>query len=171
MTNLRPALSQDAPALATLGREAFCSAFGHIYHPSDLSRFLEEAYSPGTIAQEISDPALLYRVIEQDDALIGFCKIRIKSPYSDYSNAARPIALGQLYTDPAMTGRGLGAQLMDWVIDYARQTGADAVQLSVYSENFGAQRFYARYGFSKIADIDFWVGNHRDDEFLYELRL
>ena len=22
-----------------------------------------------------------------------------------------------------------------------------------------------------VADIDFWVGNHRDDEFLYELRL
>ena len=23
----------------------------------------------------------------------------------------------------------------------------------------------------RIADIDFWVGNHRDDEYLYELRL
>ena len=24
-----------------------------------------------------------------------------------------------------------------------------------------------RYGFEKIADIDFWVGQQRDDEFLY----
>ena len=32
-------------------------------------------------------------------------------------------------------------------------------------------RFYARYGFEKIADIDFCVGSHRDDEFLLELRL
>ena len=38
-------------------------------------------------------------------------------------------------------------------------------------ENFGGQRFYQRYGFSKIADIGFWVGDQRDDEFLYEKRL
>ncbi|MEC8178679.1 MAG: GNAT family N-acetyltransferase, partial [Pseudomonadota bacterium] len=65
----------------------------------------------------------------------------------------------------------IGAALMDWAMAEARERGHDAVQLSVWSENFGAQRFYQRYGFAKIADIDFWVGNHRDDEFLYELRL
>ena len=30
---------------------------------------------------------------------------------------------------------------------------------------------YQRYGFGKIADIGFWVGEQRDAEFLYELRL
>jgi hypothetical protein len=69
-----------------------------------------------------------------------------------------------------MTGHGLGAALMDWAIAEARAWRADALQLSVFSENFGAQRFYQRYGFDHVADIDFWVGNHRDDEFLYELR-
>ena len=60
---------------------------------------------------------------------------------------------------------------MAWALAAARQHGADAVQLSVWAENVRAQAFYARYGFRKIADIDFWVGNHRDDEFLLELRL
>ena len=60
---------------------------------------------------------------------------------------------------------------MDWALAEARRWGADAMQLNVFSENFGAQRFYARYGFAKIADISFWVGNHRDDEFLYQLQL
>ena len=53
----------------------------------------------------------------------------------------------------------------------ARGWGGDAVQLSVFSENFGAQRFYRRHGFAHVAEIDFWVGNHRDHEFLYELPL
>ena len=61
--------------------------------------------------------------------------------------------------------------LIEWAIGEAQARGCDAVQLSVFSENFGAQRFYERYGFKKVADIDFWVGNHRDDEFLYELAL
>jgi ribosomal protein S18 acetylase RimI-like enzyme len=97
--------------------------------------------------------------------------MRRPSWYVEHSDAANPIALGQLYTDPTMTGRGIGAALMDWALSLAREDGHDAIQLSVWSENYGAQKFYQRYGFAKIADIDFWVGNHRDDEFLYELRL
>jgi ribosomal protein S18 acetylase RimI-like enzyme len=65
----------------------------------------------------------------------------------------------------------LGAALLDWAIGEARGWGADAVQLSVYSDNLGAQRFYRRNGFEHVADIDFWVGEQRDHEFLYELVL
>jgi ribosomal protein S18 acetylase RimI-like enzyme len=70
-----------------------------------------------------------------------------------------------------MTGRGVGGTLLEWALGEARAWQADAVQLSVYSENFDAQRFYQRFGFAKVADIDFWVGNHRDHEFLYQLAL
>jgi ribosomal protein S18 acetylase RimI-like enzyme len=81
------------------------------------------------------------------------------------------VFISQLYCAADMTGKGLGAALIKWAIAEARAWNADAVQLSVFSENFAAQRFYARYGFAKVADIDFWVGNHRDAEFLYELAL
>ena len=79
--------------------------------------------------------------------------------------------LGQLYCSGDATGKGIGAAMLERAIAEARARGCDAMQLSVYSENFGAQRFYQRYGFRHVADIDFWVGNHRDDEFLYELAL
>ena len=48
-----------------------------------------------------------------------------------------------------------------------RAFGADEIQLSVWSGNDGAQRFYRRYGFEKVADIDFWVGQQRDEEHLF----
>jgi ribosomal protein S18 acetylase RimI-like enzyme len=72
---------------------------------------------------------------------------------------------------PEHTGAGIGAKLMDWALGQARAGGHDAMLLSVYSENYGAQRFYQRYGFAKIADITFQVGDHFDPEFLYELKL
>ncbi len=168
---LRPATTEDAPALATLGRESFCAAFAHLYRPEDLNAFLEEAYSESVVAAEIADDCHIHRLAADGTRLLGFVKLRAPSGYMEYSDAANPIALGQLYTDPAHTGAGIGAALMDWSMAEARGRGHDAIQLSVWSENFGAQRFYQRYGFSKIADIDFWVGSHRDDEFLYEKRL
>jgi ribosomal protein S18 acetylase RimI-like enzyme len=169
---LRPALPQDAPALATLGRESFVAAFGHLYREADLQAFLAEVYSERAVAAEIADPAHRHRLaVDDDGSLAGYGKVCFPSGYARHSAAARPMALQQLYTAPGRTGEGIGARLMDCALAEARALGADAVQLSVWSENFGAQRFYARYGFQKIADIDFYVGSHRDDEFLLELCL
>ena len=39
--------------------------------------------------------------------------------------------------------------------------------ISVWSENFGAQRFYERHGFGFVAEYEFIVGEQRDREFMY----
>ncbi len=175
MMILRPASLEDVPALAKLGNESFCAAFEHLYDPKDLNTFLEQAYSEKSVRAEVEAPEYIHRLAcdgaEGDAALIGYCKMQQPSPYASDSNAANPIALGQLYTDPARTGQGIGAALMDWALAEARERGCGAIQLSVWSENYGAQKFYQRYGFGKIKDIEFWVGNHCDHELLYELRL
>ncbi|GMN13961.1 GNAT family N-acetyltransferase [Altererythrobacter sp. MTPC7] len=180
---LRPASLEDTSALARLGRESFCAAFAHLYRQADLDAFLQQVYSEDAVAEEIADEHCIHRLAwehsgregtetaGQRGRLLGFVKLRHPSWYAEHSDAADPIALGQLYTQPDATGRGIGAALMDWAIAEARQRGHDAIQLSVWSENYGAQRFYHRYGFGKIADIDFHVGDHVDHEFLYEARL
>ena len=170
---MRSALPEDTAALAALGRDSFCAAFEHLYDPKDLNAFLETAYAPGVIAKEIDNPAITHCVTEDaaGSGLTAYIKLCNPSEYAEYSDAQNPLGLGQLYTAPQRTGEGLGAALMDWALEQARLGAHDAIQLSVWAENQGAQKFYQRYGFAKIADISFWVGNHRDDEFLYEKRL
>lgn len=167
----RPATLEDAPALARLGAETFVAAFGHLYKPQDLEAFLAEVHNPHAVAAEIAGDQCTHRLVEDAGALVAFCKLRYPTKFGEYSDAANPIELGQLYALPGHTGSGIGAQLMDWALEQARGGGHDAVLLSVYAENFGAQRFYQRYGFAKIADITFQVGDHLDPEFLYELKL
>lgn len=167
---VRNARDEDAPALAVLGRASFNAAFAHLYDPGDLQTFLTQVYDPQVVADEIADPRLLHQLAEDESGLAGFCKLSLDSAYGAHSDAANAIALGQLYTAPERTGEGIGALLMAWALAEARKRKAGAVQLSVWAENIRAQAFYARYGFVKIADIDFWVGSHRDDEFLLELR-
>lgn len=171
--HLRPADPADAEALSRFGRDSFLAAFGHLYGPADLVPFLERAYSTASVAREIADPTLTHRLASDTPggAITGYIKLRQPAGFAARSAAVNPIELGQLYADPARTGEGIGAVLIEWAIGEARARGCDAVLLSVWSENYGAQRFYQRYGFRKIADIDFWVGNHRDEEFLYELAL
>jgi len=169
--SLRAATAADAEPLARLAGDAFVAAFGHLYRAEDLQAFLAAERTADAYRDHLDDPGTRIAVAEADGALAGYALIHSPSEFAPESDASRPLALHQLYCAPKSTGMGVGAALMQWTLGEARALGCDAVQLSVYSENYGAQRFYARYGFVKIADIEFWVGTHRDAEFLFELRL
>lgn len=167
----RPATPADAPALAKLGADTFVAAFGHLYKPEDLAAFLAEVHNVPAVAEEITGDECTHRLVEDDGALVAFCKLRYPTKFIEHSDARDPIELGQLYALPGYTGTGIGTTLMEWALGTARKGGHDAILLSVYAENFGAQRFYQRHGFAKIADITFRVGEHLDPEFLYALKL
>lgn len=171
--NLRPATSDDAAMLAHFARDAFNAAFADLYRPEDLSAFIAEWRTPERYLQKITDPETRVQLAEVDGVLGAYCIVQRDHLLDEHPDPrpAHPAFLNQLYCAGGMTGLGLGAALMDWAITQAREWQADAIALSVYSENFGAQRFYQRYGFARIADIHFWVGSQCDDEFLYELKL
>ncbi|MBC2669722.1 GNAT family N-acetyltransferase [Novosphingobium piscinae] len=146
---------------------AFVHKFGGLYRPNDLLPFLRETYSEAALAAELADPAKLYQVAEQDGELIGWCKLGLVCGFPEQARGQRVMELKQLYLAPNATGGGLGRRLMDWAMAEFSARGADEVQLSVWSGNPGAQRFYQRYGFAKVADITFRVGSQLDEEFLF----
>jgi ribosomal protein S18 acetylase RimI-like enzyme len=169
---LRPAKRADAGALAELGERAFNAKFAHLYVPEDLSSFLAKAHAPDPVAAEIANPdmriCLAERALESGErVLVGFCKLVMACGWPEYARGTSAIELKQLYLDPDLVGGGIGKVLMEWALAEARGFGADEMQLSVWSGNDGAQRFYARYGCEKVADIKFWVGNQCDEEFLF----
>ena len=170
---IRLARPADVADLVAVSRSAFTEAFGHLYSPENLERFLAEWRSPERVAASIADPETRVAIAEDNGSILGYCITVYGKGFSERPapRPARPAYLGQLYCTQAATGRGIGAALIEDSLAEARRRACDAVQLSVWSENAGAQRFYARYGFQKVADIDFWVGDHRDDEYLLELTL
>ncbi len=52
--------------------------------------------------------------------------------------------------------------VLGWLID----TYSARPWLVVFSENHRAQRFYARYGFAKVGEYDYPVGEWTDREFV-----
>jgi ribosomal protein S18 acetylase RimI-like enzyme len=169
MTNLvlRSANPADVPALSRLAIDSFIAKFGDLYRPEDRAVFLAESLEAPAIAAELANPDRLYRLAERDGQLQGYCKIGLSCGFPEYARGQRVMELKQLYTAPAAIGGGIGGQLMDWAMAEFAARRADEVQLSVYSGNEGAHRFYRRYGFEKVADITFKVGEQLDPEFLF----
>lgn len=164
---LRPATSADVPALSALAIDAFKAKFAELYSARDLATFLAEALEEGPMAAELAKPGNLVQLAEANGQLMGYCKVSLVCGFPEHARGSRVMELKQLYAAAGATGMGIGKVLMDWAMDRFAAHGADEVQLSVYSENEGAHRFYERYGFEKVADITFKVGEQYDPEFLF----
>ncbi len=66
---------------------------------------------------------------------------------------------------PIGQNQGIDALLAE-ALAWLERDGPRALWISVWSENHGAQRFYARHGFLKVGEYEFPVGRVRDREFI-----
>lgn len=161
---------QDAAAMSHFGRKTFSDTFAHLYKPQDLSHYLNRVYTPAVFLADLATPGTEFRVAEHAGQIIGFCKIgSVTVPINPVP--PRSIELRQLYVDHGYHGSGVAATLMAWALDRAFARECETVYLSVYAENFRAQRFYERHGFKTIGEYKFMVGNQADDELIMMLRL
>jgi diamine N-acetyltransferase len=171
MIRYRTPTIDDAQALARLGRDTFVEAFAYLYKPEDLEPFLAQTYAPETVSAQLGSPDYLFRVAEADGTLIGYCKLGQDNGFPGDFAGRKVMEFKQLYLRDGHKGAGIADALMDWALSEARARGFDDLVLSVFSGNPRAIRFYERHGFAFYKNWYFMVGNHRDDEYLYRLKI
>ena len=193
---IRRATPADAEALSALSRTCFTQTFGHLYDPADLAAFLDEAYAPDVLLAELEDPDRATWLIFDDpsdedgdpspspaddpnapepqsqapassatQAPIGYvtaCPAHL--PHPDVSPDDGEIQ--RLYILQGHQGGGRGTALLTTALEWLERDGPRTLWIGVWSENYGAQRFYARHGFEIVGDYSFMVGDHADYELI-----
>lgn len=163
---IRRATPDDASTLADLGAAAFSETFGHLYPPEDLQAFLVQSHSVDAWTGILADSQRAAWVATLADAssigfmVVGACKL----PIENCEPAAGEIQ--QLYVLAPHHNLRLGSRLMDLGLKWLAAQGRTPLYIGVWSENFGAQRFYGRYGFEKVGEYGFVVGKTIDREFI-----
>lgn len=94
-------------------------------------------------AEEWTDCA--YVATETDGTPVGFFCYSVNTENNEGF-------LKLVVVDPEKRGRGYGRQMLELALQYAfRITGAELVQINVFSENHAARRCYERIGFTQRA--------------------
>lgn len=164
---IRRAGHADADALARIGASTFVDTFGHMYPDEDLQGFLRESHTSEAYARYLADPAYALWLLEGDDGqALGYALAGPSGlPHPDV--APGDGELKRLYVAPSLHNGGWGGKLFREALDWLERDGPRTLWISVWSENFGAQRFYARHGFEKAGEYEFPVGRIRDREFIF----
>jgi ribosomal protein S18 acetylase RimI-like enzyme len=157
----RDAGPEDAATLGAIGRQSFIETFGHLYTPENLAAFLE-VHNEANWRGELSDPRFAVRLGFVDGANAAY--VKVGPPSLPFTPPKDSIELRQFYILRPWQGAGLAPAMMDWVLAEARQRGASAIYLSVFTENHRARRFYDKYGFEPVGRYDFMVGTHADED-------
>ena len=163
---VRRATGDDAATLAELGAATFIETFGHLYTPEDLQAFLDESHTVEAYAKVLANPDYALWLAEDDGRAIGYAQAGpCGLPHADVQPGDGE--LKRLYLRADAQNGGTGRALMDVAMAWLLRDGPRTLWLSVWSENLGAQRFYARYGFEFAGEYAFIVGEQRDREFMY----
>jgi ribosomal protein S18 acetylase RimI-like enzyme len=165
----RDAIESDAGALSTFARASWVATFGHLpYPPEDLRSYLADKFNEAVQRVEIKDSATRYRLALRDGEIVGYCMMgALELPVED----ARGLELHRLYVDASVKGAGVADALIADCIAWARSKGARALYLSVWEENYRAQRFYRRHGFADYGEWKFMVGKTADRDLIWRRSL
>ena len=134
---LRPAQPEEADLLAALhiaARAGAVPAMPAAVHPPE-----------GTLAWMRGRVGTTHDVwvAERDGALVGYAAL--SAPGTGGEDW-----LDDLYVDPALTGQGTGAALLE----LAKSLRPGGFALSVFASNTGARRFYRRHGLVELEHTD-----------------
>lgn len=168
MIEYRGATLADSARLSSLGRQSFAETFGHLYDPADLAAFLA-IHDEANWSAQLSDAAYSILIVEEQGDPVGYAKLG--PPSLPFEPVGSPIELRQFYVLKRWHGAQVAPRMMDWVLSEARRHRADAIYLSVFTDNHRARRFYDRYGFGFVKTYQFLVGNHADEDHILRLDL
>ncbi|WP_083450040.1 ribosomal protein S18-alanine N-acetyltransferase [Luteipulveratus mongoliensis] len=105
--------------------------------------FADDAWSPASWWGELAGrPRRAYVVAEDGADIVGYAGVDRAGDVADVMTVA---------VAPAAQGSGLGQQLMDWMVDTARDGGAESLLLEVRADNAPARKLYDRNGFEQIS--------------------
>ncbi|MDD4820180.1 MAG: GNAT family N-acetyltransferase [Flavobacteriales bacterium] len=140
--NIRRAVSSDAKAILEKIKEL---AIQHhalpmiVYTEQDLQKI-------GLGAKNSQFEAFVAE--DQDKNVIGVVVFFFR--FSTWKGPS--IHIEDLIVSPQCRGWGVGADLMDAVVDFAKEKGSDRIELDVESSNEKAIAFYKKKGF----EVDQW---------------
>ena len=161
---LRISLAKATPAvaaeLAELSRRTFHDTFAADNRPADMAAYEAETFGPEQQLAELRDPNTTVLVAAMQGQAVGYASLYADSDLGleEGKDPAGRLEIKRLYVLDDWQGTGLGAALMRAALALAEELGCAAVVLGVWEKNARALAFYQRFGFRKIGQHAFRLG-------------
>jgi ribosomal protein S18 acetylase RimI-like enzyme len=165
MFSIRPATIEDAFLIADISHETFRETFACSNTPQDMDKFLLEQFTKGKLMLEVGAAGNEFYLATEGNTIAGYVKLRDAQKPAVLRDCPA-LEIARIYCCQNMQGKGIGKMLMQKSIDVALSKNKKAVWLGVWEKNFRAIAFYEKWGFEKIGETDFLLGDDLQNDWL-----
>lgn len=154
---------EDLLQIRKLAESIWPATFDSILSKPQIGYMLQMMYDPKMIADEISK-GISYFFVKDAGIPVGYLSF---GPYE--KNCMK---LHKCYLSAPYQGKGIGSMMLNFAIEQARKSGADALRLNVNKQNDRAIKAYLRNGFETVEKVKGDIGNgFFMDDFVMEKKI
>lgn len=154
----RPVVAADLATLLEVATRTFYDAFAATNTPENMQAYMSTAFTLEQFRQELADPNSTFLLAELAGRAVGYAKL-IRNEVPECVTEPNAIELSRLYVDQNVLGAGIGPALMQHCFAFAREAGFQAMFLGVWEHNPRAQAFYRKWGFERVGEHIFQMGD------------
>ncbi|TMU54988.1 GNAT family N-acetyltransferase [Flagellimonas algicola] len=168
--SFRECTLSDLDTLIQISKDTFIAAFEAENEPEDFREYIESAFSKEQLQKELLNQHSQFFFVFENVDLVGYFKVNKDQAQTDVKDKDS-LELERIYVVGHHQGKGIGAWMLQQVIDLAKDNGMDYVWLGVWEHNPGAIRFYQKYGFTKFGTHPYYIGDDQQTDWLLRLML
>ena len=154
----RRGIAADAEMLVELAVRTYSETFSAVNTPENMRAYLSSAFTLPQFEADLGNPRVAIQVAETDRSLIGYSKL-VAGHVPDCVRGEAAIELERFYIDRRWHGSGVAASLMERCLTEAKRRGFKTIVLGVWEKNFRAQAFYRKWGFERVGEHIFQMGD------------
>lgn len=109
-----------------------------LFEKGEFERFYK-TWVINSLNGEIADCVFVYL---ENGIIKGFITLKIKDDCG---------SIGLFAVDSSIRGKGIGHRLMDAAVNFTLSKGKNIIRVVTQQDNFGACRFYEKYGFKRMS--------------------
>ncbi len=155
---IRSARLEDAAMLRELGEITFRATFTGTTSDENLESYLAEAFTCEKLVQEINDPLAIFFIAECDGKAVAYLKLNRGQP-PDCVSDKEALEIERLYVHEEFIAKKIGAQLMKKALTFGAENNHQTIFLGVWEHNERAKVFYYKWGFKRIGEHVFQMGD------------
>lgn len=169
-TTLKKCGSEDLAELLAIGIETFTDTFAAYNSPEDLQAYLDKAYDPEKLKEELSTEGSTFWLLYEEEELAGYMKVNVDAALTE-ELGADSLEVERIYIRPDFKRRGLGKYLIDKANEIAQAQGKGRIWLGVWEHNVNAIAFYEKMGFVHTGAHSFFMGDDEQTDFIMTKQL
>lgn len=161
---------EDVKELQGISRTTFKESFGEQNTQVNMEKYLLEKFSEKQLLSELENPESTFYFAKIGGKVVGYLKLNTGQAQTELKHE-NGLEIERIYVLKSCIGTGIGKQLFNLSVEFARQKKSHYIWLGVWEKNERALTFYRKNGFVEFDKHIFILGDDQQTDILMKLEL